>query len=179
MKKWVLITVLALLLTGMVSVGRAQSEEGVSAGEGEYAAASQDGEEVYYPLFCCAWENEEGLMVTEQCEKHALLWEATLSMLETGEADMALYSYYEWQAEIISLYNIWGDMVNEAIKPKIEVSKSLCIQMMEMQLDAMQSSYQAHESDIDPQEIYYQAELWMRDHAAWLCRMIGTLDMVP
>ena len=92
---------------------------------------------------------------------------------------MALYSYYEWQAEIISLYNIWGDMVNEAIKPKIEVSKSLCIQMMEMQLDAMQSSYQAHESDIDPQEIYYQAELWMRDHAAWLCRMIGTLDMVP
>ena len=138
-----------------------------------------EGDGRYYSPFCYEWENEYGQTVTEYCENHALLWEATLSMLEAGDADSALHSYYEWQAEIISLYNVWSDLVSEPVKPKIEVNKALCIQMLEMQLDAMKSSYEANGTEIEPYDVYYGAELWMRGHAAWLCQMISTLGGEP
>jgi len=137
----------------------------------QYPAAS-------YAPFCYTWENEDGLMVMVHCRKHALLWSATQVMLAGGDADSALYSYYEWQAEIISLYNVWIELVNEPVRAQIEASKQLCIQMMELQKDAMFASYQANGTEIDPSDIYYGAELWMRTHAAWLCQMISTLEAV-
>ena len=132
-----------------------------------------------YAPFCYTWEDENGQMVTEFCEEHALLWEATQEILSYGDAESAEYSYSEWQAEIISLYNVWSDLVSEPVKPKIEVNKALCIQMLEMQLDAMKSSYEANGTEIEPYDVYYGAELWMRGHAAWLCQMISTLGGEP
>lgn len=133
-----------------------------------------DAENNYAP-FCYTWEDENGCMITEHCQKHALLWEATEGMLSEGDAESALYSYYEWQAEVISLYNEWIDLVNEPVREELENSKALCIQLMEAQHDAMRSSYEANGTEIDPSDVYYGAELWMSAHCAWLCQMLSTL----
>lgn len=129
----------------------------------------------HYTPFCYTWETEDGQTLFEYCEKHALLWEATFSILMSGDADSELYSYYEWQAEVISLYNEWIALVSEPVQAQLEVNKALCIQMMEAQLDAMRSSYDANGTEIDPNDVYYGAELWMRAHCAWICQMLSTL----
>lgn len=131
--------------------------------------------EKYYSPFCYTWEDVNGMMVTEQCEKHALLWEATQSMLADNYADSALHSYYEWQGEIISMYNIWEDLVDETAKGVVAANKAQCIAMMDAQKQAMWSSYEANGIEIDPGDMYYGAELWMRTHAMWLCQMLSTL----
>ena len=136
---------------------------------------AQESVEKHYAPFCYSWEDENGMMVTEQCERHALLWEATLTLLADKSADSALHSYYEWQAEIISLYNEWAEQVDEATRAKIETSKAHCVLLMETQLKTMWSSYDANGTDIDPDDVYYGAELWMRNHAMWLCQMMSTL----
>ena len=48
-----------------------------------------------YAPFCYTWEDANGQLVTESCQKHALLWEATQEILSYGDADSAEYSYYE------------------------------------------------------------------------------------
>ena len=131
--------------------------------------------EANYAPFCYSWETEDGQTIFEYCEKHALLWNATFSILMDGYADSAEYSYLEWQAEIISLYNEWISLVSEPVQAQLEVNKSLCIQLMEAQMDAIRSSYDANGTEIDPTDVYYSAELWMRAHCAWLCRMLHTL----
>ena len=99
-----------------------------------------------YSPFCYTWEDSEGVMITQHCQKHALLWKAAEEMLASGDAESALYSYYEWQAEVISLYAEWISLVDEPVQ-----------------------------AEIDPTDVYYGAELWMRDHCAWLCQMLNTL----
>jgi len=131
--------------------------------------------ETRYAPFCCTRETEDGQTLFEYCERHALLWEATCSILMDGSADSAEYSYLEWQAEVISLYNEWIALVSEPVQAQLEVNKSLCIQLMEAQMDAIRSSYDANGTEIDPTDVYYSAELWMRAHCAWLCRMLHTL----
>lgn len=131
--------------------------------------------DVQYAPFCYSWEDANGTMVTQQCEKHALLWEASLGMLADTYADSLLYSYYEWQAEIISLYNEWIEQVDGAARERVESSKALCISFMEAQLSAMRESYDQAGSDIQPNDVYYGAELWMRSHAMWLCQMLSTI----
>lgn len=133
-------------------------------------------EEKGYVPFCYSWQEESGQIYCEVCQRHAMLWEATSSMLESGDADSALHSYYEWQAEIISLYNEWMMLTEGAAQAEIEASKALCIQMMTSQLDTMKAVYTMNNVDIDPTDIYYSMELWMRAHAAWLCEMISTLE---
>lgn len=128
-----------------------------------------------YAPFCYTWETEDGQNLFEYCEKHALLWNATLGMLADGDAESAEYSYLEWQAEVISLYNEWISLVSGPIQAQIEVNKSLCIQLMEAQMDAMRASYDAAGTEIDPTDVYYGAEFWMRTHCAWLCQMLSTL----
>lgn len=125
--------------------------------------------------FCHMWETEDGQTLFTYCGKHALLWEATCSILMGGDAESAEYSYLEWQAEVISLYNEWIGMVSGPAQEEIESSKALCIQLMAAQLDAMRASYDANGVDIDPTDVYYNAELWMRAHSAWLCQMLSTL----
>jgi len=129
----------------------------------------------YYAPFCYTWENEDGQTIFEYCEKHALLWDATYSILMGGDAESAEYSYLEWQAEVISLYNEWISLVSEPVQAQLEVNKSLCIQLMQAQMDAMWASYDANGTEIDPTDVYYGAELWMRAHCAWLCQMLSTL----
>lgn len=128
-----------------------------------------------YSDFCYALENEYGQTVMEPCGKHALLWEATQEMLSYGDADSAEYSYYEWQAEIISLYNEWIDLVSEPVQAQLEVNKALVIQLLDAQKTAMFDSYGANGTEIDPTDVYYGAELWMKTHCAWLCQMLSTL----
>ncbi len=128
-----------------------------------------------YAPFCYAWETEDGQTIFEYCERHALLWEATYDILMGGDAESAEYSYLEWQAEVISLYNEWIELVSEPVQAQLEVNKALCIQMMGAQMDAMRSSYDANGTEIDPTDVYYGAELWMRAHCAWICQMISTL----
>lgn len=137
--------------------------------------AEQAETEAAYAPFCCTWETEGGQTTFEYCEKHALLWEATQEMLSYGDADSAEYSYHEWQAEVISLYNEWISLVSEPVQAQLEVNKALCIQLMEAQMDVMRASYDANGTEIDPTDVYYGAELWMRAHCAWLCQMISTL----
>ena len=136
--------------------------------------AEQEQAEAEYAPFCYTWETEDGRTIFEYCEKHALLWEATSSILMNGDAESAEYSYLEWQAEVISLYNEWIELVSEPVQAQLEVNKSLCIQLMEAQMNAMRDSYDDN-IDIDPTDVYYGAELWMRAHCAWLCRMLDTL----
>lgn len=126
--------------------------------------------------FCYTWEDENGLMIAEYCREHALLWSATEDMLSSGDADSALYSYYEWQAEIISQYNELIELAGEPAQAQLETSKELCIQLMEAQLDAMFASYDACGTEIDPADVYYGAEVWMRTHSAWLCQLFSTLN---
>ena len=137
--------------------------------------AEQAEVEAHYAPFCYAWETEDGQTIFEYCEKHALLWDATVSILMDGDAESAEYSYLEWQAEVISLYNEWISLVSGPVQAEIEVNKSLSIQLMEAQMDAMRSSYLASDTEIDPADVYYGAELWMRAHCAWLCQMLSTL----
>lgn len=137
------------------------------------AEQAEDGSD--YVPFCYTWETEDGQTLFEYCEKHALLWEATCNILMSGDAESAEYSYLEWQAEVISLYNEWIDLVSEPVQAQLEVNKSLCIQLMEAQMDAMRSSYDENSTEIDPINVYYGAELWMRAHCAWLCQMLNTL----
>ncbi len=129
----------------------------------------------HYAPFCYSWENEDGQTLFEYCEKHALLWAATFSILMEGDAESAEYSYLEWQAEVISLYNEWISLVSEPVQAQLEVNKSLCIQMMAAQMDAMWASYDANNTEIDPTDVYYGVEIWMRAHCAWLCQMLSTL----
>jgi len=129
----------------------------------------------YAEPFCRMWETEDGQTLFTYCGKHARLWEATCSILMGGDAESAEYSYLEWQAEVISLYNEWISMVSGLAQEEIESNKTLCIQLMEAQLDAMRASYDANGIDIDPTDVYYNAELWMRAHSAWLCQMLSTL----
>lgn len=129
----------------------------------------------YYAPFCYEWENEDGLMVMEHCQKHALLWKNTQEMLASGDAESALYSYSEWQTEIIGLYNEWIALVSAPVQAEIEVNKSLCIQLMEAQRKTMFSGYDVNGTEIDPSDVYYGAELWMKNHCAWLCQMLSTL----
>ena len=136
-----------------------------------YEQLSVDAGGDYVP-FCYSWEDENGAMITEHCQNHTLLWNATVEMLGYGDADSALHSYYEWQAEVISMYNRWIDLVSEPAKAEIETSKTLCIQLMEAQLNAMKASAM----DMDPSEVYYGAELWMRNHCAWLCQQLNILN---
>ena len=131
--------------------------------------------EAHYSPFCYSWETEEGETIFEYCEKHALLWDATCSILMDGDAESAEYSYLEWQAEVISLYNEWISLVSGPVQAQLEVNKSLLIQLMEAQMDAMRLSYDANNTEIDPTDVYYGAEIWMRAHCAWLCQMISTL----
>jgi len=140
----------------------------------EVISGMQESDIVYSP-FCYSWENSDGTMVTQQCEKHAVMWENTLSMLADGYADSALHSYYEWQAEIISLYNEWSLLVDGEARARVESSKALCITMMDAQLAAMRESYDLIGSEILPTDVYYGAELWMRSHAMWLCQMLTTI----
>ncbi len=128
-----------------------------------------------YVPFCYTWENEDGQTISEHCEKHALLWDATYSILMGGDAESAEYSYLEWQAEVISLYNEWISLVSEPVQAQLEVNKSLCIQLMQAQMDAMWASYDANGTEIDPTDVYYGAESWMRAHCAWICQMLSTL----
>jgi len=128
-----------------------------------------------YAPFCYTWEDANGMLVTESCEKHALLWEATQEMLSYGDADSAEYSYYEWQAEIISLYNEWIMQVSEPVQAQLEANKELVVQLLEAQRNAMFDSYDAVGADVEPTDVYYGAELWMRSHASWLCQMLSTL----
>jgi len=128
-----------------------------------------------YAPFCHTWD-EDGHSVTEYCEKHALLWSATQDMLAGGDADSALYSYYEWQAEVISLYNEWIALVSAPVQAELETNKALCIQLMDAQQKAMFAAYEATGSEIDPGDVYYGAELWMRSHCAWICQMLSTLE---
>ena len=136
--------------------------------------AEQAETEAHYAPFCYTWETEDGQTIFEYCEKHALLWEATCSILMDGDAETAEYSYLEWQAEVISLYNEWIDLVSEPVQAQIEVNKALAIQLMGAQMDAMRASYE-NSTGIDPTDVYYGAELWMRAHCAWLCQMLSTL----
>jgi len=129
-----------------------------------------------YVPFCYTWETEDGQTLFEYCEKHALLWDATYSILMGGDAESAEYSYLEWQAEVISLYNEWISRVSGPAQAEIEVNKSLAIQLMEAQMKAMRSSYDANGTEIDPTDVYYGAEIWMRAHCAWLCQMLSTLE---
>jgi len=129
----------------------------------------------HYAPFCYTWENEDGQTLFEYCEKHALLWEATYNILMGGDAESAEYSYLEWQAEVISLYNEWIALVSEPVQAQLEVNKALCIQLMEAQMDAMRASYDANGTEIDPTDLYYGAETWMRAHCAWICQMLSTL----
>jgi len=126
--------------------------------------------------FCYTRETEDGQTLFESCERHALLWDATFSILMGGDADSAEYSYLEWQAEVISLYNEWIALVSQPVQAQLEINKSLCIQLMEAQYDAMRQSYDANGTEIDPTDVYYSAELWMRAHCAWLCQMLNTLS---
>ena len=128
-----------------------------------------------YAPFCYAWENEDGKTIFEYCEKHALLWESTFSVLMGGDAESAEYSYLEWQAEVISLYNEWIALVSEPVQAQLEVNKALCIQLMEAQMDAMRDSYDDKDDGTDPNDVYYSAEIWMRAHCSWICQMLGTL----
>ncbi len=133
-------------------------------------------EEKGYVPFCYSWQDESGQVYCEFCQRHALLWEATTGMLADGYADSAEYSYYEWQAEVISLYNEWIMLTEGSAQAEIEASKALCIQMMNAQFDTMKAVYTMNDVDIDPTDIYYSMELWMRAHSAWLCEMISTLE---
>jgi len=137
--------------------------------------AGQMEAEADYAPFCYTWENEDGQTLFEYCEKHALLWEATYGILMDGDAESAEYSYLEWQAEIISLYNEWISLVSEPVQAQLEVSKSLCLQMMAAQMDAMRASYDDNNTEINPTDVYYGAEIWMRAHSAWICQMLSTL----
>ncbi len=137
--------------------------------------AAMNTEKSYVP-FCYSWQDESGQVYCEFCQRHAMLWEATSSMLIESYTESALYSYYEWQAEVISLYNEWIMLTDGSAQAKLEANKALCIQLMEAQLNAMQAVYEANDIDIDPSDIYYGMELWMRSHSAWLCEMIGTLE---
>lgn len=128
-----------------------------------------------YAPFCYTWEDENGQMVTEFCEEHALLWEATQEILSYGDAESAEYSYSEWQAEIISLYNEWIELVSAPVQAQLEENKALVIQLLAAQRSAMFDSCDAAGTEIEPVDVYYGAELWMRTHAAWLCQMLGTL----
>lgn len=138
--------------------------------DAEQAEAGSD-----YVPFCYTWETEDGQTIFEYCEKHALLWDATYNILMGGDAESAEYSYLEWQAEVISLYNEWIALVSEPVQAQLEVNKSLCIQLMQAQMDAMWASYDANSTEIDPTDVYYGAELWMRAHSAWICQMLSTL----
>ena len=128
-----------------------------------------------YSPFCYAWEDENRHMVTEFCRKHALLWEATQETLAYGDAESAEYSFYEWQGEIISLYDEWISLVGEPAREQVEKSKALCTELIALQRSAMFDSYDAAGTEIEPVDVYYGAELWMRTHAAWLCQMLSTL----
>ena len=131
--------------------------------------------EIVYSPFCYSWEDANGTMVTQQCEKHALLWESTLSILADNYADSVLYSYYEWQLEIINLYNEWSTLVDGEARTRVDSSKAFCITLMDAQLSAMRASYDLIGSEILPADVYYGAELWMRAHAMWLCQMLSTI----
>lgn len=128
-----------------------------------------------YAPFCYTWENEDGQTCFEYCEKHALLWDATYDILMNGDAESAEYSYLEWQAEVISLYNEWISLVSEPVQAQLEVNKSLVIQLMAAQMDAMRASYDANGTEINPTDVYCSAEQWMRAHCAWICQMLSTL----
>ena len=128
-----------------------------------------------YAPFCYAWEDENGHMVTEFCQKHALLWDATQETLAYGDAESAEYSFYEWQGEIISLYDEWISLAGEPAREQVEKSKALCTELIALQRSAMFDSYDAAGTEIEPVDVYYGAELWMRTHAAWLCQMLSTL----
>ncbi|MBQ2954917.1 MAG: peptidoglycan-binding protein [Clostridia bacterium] len=133
------------------------------------------GTEKHYAPFCYSWETEDGQTVFEYCERHALLWEATCGILMGGDAESAEYSYLEWQAEVISLYNEWIALVSEPVQAQLEASKAIVLQLLDAQRTAMFDSYDAVGSDIDPTDVYYGAESWMRAHCAWLCQMMSTL----
>ena len=138
--------------------------------DAEQAEAGAD-----YAPFCYTWENEDGQTCFEYCEKHALLWDATYDILMGGDAESAEYSYLEWQAEVISLYNEWISLVSEPVQAQLEVNKSLVIQLMAAQMDAMRASYDANDTEINPTDVYCSAEQWMRAHCAWICQMLSTL----
>ena len=138
--------------------------------DAEQAEARSD-----YAPFCYTWETEDGRTLFEYCEKHALLWETTNNILTGGDAESAEYSYYEWQAEIISLYNEWIDLVGEPVQEQLEENKALVIQLLNAQKQVMFDFYDAAGTEIDPTDVYYGAELWMRAHCAWLCQMLNTL----
>jgi len=133
--------------------------------------------DIFYSPFCYSWEDANGTMVTQQCEKHAKMWETTLNLLADDTADSALYSYSEWQAEIIRLYNEWSNLVDGEARQHVENSKALCITMMNSQLKVMQESYALIGTEILPSDVYYGAELWMRSHSMWLCQMLNTLGV--
>jgi len=137
--------------------------------------AEQAEAEADYAPFCYTCKNEDGQTIFEYCEKHALLWDATYDILMNGDAESAEYSYLEWQAEVISLYNEWISLVSEPVQAQLEVNKSLVIQLMAAQMDAMQASYDANGTEIDPTDVYCSAEQWMRAHCAWICQMLSTL----
>jgi len=138
--------------------------------DAELAEAEAD-----YAPFCHTWETEDGQTHFEYCERHALLWDTTFGILMNGDAESAEYSYLEWEAEVISLYNEWSELVSEPVQAQLEVNKSLVIQLIDAQMDAMWASYDANGTEIDPTDVYYGAELWMRAHSAWICRMLSTL----
>lgn len=138
-------------------------------------AVSTPKADIVYAPFCYSWEDENGAMVTQQCERHALLWEATLNLLADPYADSALYSYSEWQAEVISLYNEWITLTEGEARERVENSKALCISLMNVQLSAMRETYVQTGVQIDPTDVYYGADLWMRTHCMWLCQMLSTL----
>lgn len=122
--------------------------------------------------FCDTWEDEDGLIVTRHCRQHDLLWKNSLEMLTSGDAESALYSYSEWQLEIIRLYNEWISLSSAPVQAQIEVSKAMCLQLMQAQLDALRADHE----EGDPTDVYYSAELWMKNHAVWLCGMLSTLN---
>ena len=128
-----------------------------------------------YAPFCYNWENIDGTTVCEYCQKHAEMFATAVDLLSYGDAESALYSYGMWQQEIIALYDTWLMQLPENAKSGVSASRAVCISFMETQRSAMMDSYMAFGTEIDPIDVEYGMELWMRAHVSWLCQMLSTL----
>lgn len=132
--------------------------------------------ETGYPPFCNAWLSGGASAVCDFCKTHAQMYSDALNMLSGGDADSVLYAYMTCRSEVLRLYDEWLLRLPEHAQEPVQTARELAQTAMEAQHTALYDSCLALNEEMTPPDIEYGMLQWMRQHTAWLCQLLHTLD---